>query len=189
MHGGPLWLFGCVHHYYVFPEELSVYGVLDCLLERIANFKIIHEVQFFSISYSWLSFPQSNQHAQRAINVAAIASIQLSTMNIMAHVSLADLAEVLNYRKLVFCPSAVTIFVVPLIDVVNDLSKLTGYRQMCALKLTTWRQDGHTIRISTTFTAASWEMRFEIGHNWSISASSRSLLRPSPIEYIARKTH
>lgn len=62
---------------------------------------------------------------------------------------------------------------------------LTGYRQMYALKLTTWRQDGHTIINSTTFTAASWEMQFEIGTNWSISASSRSLHRPLPSKHIA----
>ena len=64
----------------------------------------------------------------------------------------------------------------------------TGYRQMYALKLTTWRQDGHTIRNSTTSTAASWEMLFEIGTNWSISASSRSLHRPPPSTHYTRCT-
>ena len=62
---------------------------------------------------------------------------------------------------------------------------LTGYRQMYALKLMTWRQDGHSITNLTTFTAASWEMLFEIGTNWSISASSRSLHRPLPSTHIA----
>ena len=189
MHCGSLWLLGCVHHYYFFHEKSSDPGDLYCSLGRVVNFKIIYHHHFSMILYPWLSFPQPNQHPQTATIVAAIASTQLSTRNITVHISLTNLTEALNYKIPVFCLGAVTTFVVQIMLRTTYLLRpfpltlptLTGYRQMYALKLTTSRRDGHIISNSTTSTAASWEMLFEIGTNWSISASSRSPHRPSPI--------
>ena len=41
MHAGPLWLFGCVHHYYVFSfmEKIFVYGVLELCVGEDCQFQ------------------------------------------------------------------------------------------------------------------------------------------------------